>query len=293
MACFHPLKAFQLESGEVVFSERGRVFRSLELPCGQCIGCRLERSRQWAVRCMHESQMHENSSFITLTYSDELLESPSLQYRDYQLFMKRLRKKYPQCRFYMCGEYGEDFQRPHFHACIFGVYFADRKFFRRLPSGSNIYTSNELDSLWGKGFASVGDVTFESAAYIARYCMKKVTGDAAAKHYECVVAETGEIVQRVPEFNKMSLKPGIGATWLEKFGSEVYPRDYVVVNGVKAKPPRYYDQRAEDVAKFEIEYVQMLRLEKAHASVDNTPDRLAVREKCVNARLQFKKRSVL
>ncbi len=132
MPCYHPLSAFQCADGSIVFHERRwyNTVKTLSLPCGQCIGCRLERSRQWAMRCMHEAQLHENNCFITLTYDNTHLPSDgSLHYKDFQLFIKRLRKKFgnTRIRYYMAGEYGENFGRPHFHACIFGHDFHDKK----------------------------------------------------------------------------------------------------------------------------------------------------------------------
>ena len=114
MPCFHPLDAWQCLNGDVVFTDnlaRNDVIRRLSLPCGRCVGCRLERSRQWAVRCMHEASMHMFNSFVTLTYDDDHLpEYNSLNYKHFQDFMKRLRKSHNGVRFYMCGEYGEDFR---------------------------------------------------------------------------------------------------------------------------------------------------------------------------------------
>jgi hypothetical protein len=291
MACFSPLKAYQLEDGEIVFVERGRILRPLFLPCGQCIGCRLERSRQWAVRCLHESQMHEFSSFITLTYNQEYT-GVGLCYRDFQLFMKRLRRAVGPVRFYMCGEYGEEFLRPHFHACLFGVFFHDRVFYRSLDSGSDLYRSALLESLWTYGFSSVGDVTFESAAYVARYITKKITGPAASDHYARVDAD-GVVTDVVPEFTRMSLKPGIGSTWFEKYGSEVFPRDFVVVRGVKCKPPRYYDNIVKEVDPKLFAEVEVDRQAKSLAAEpDSTFERLRVRELVARGRLIFKKRTL-
>lgn len=296
MACFHPLSAWQLVDGSIVFAERGNVLRSLTLPCGQCVGCRLERSRQWAVRCFHESQLHDFNSFITLTYDDSHLPpNGSLVYRDFQLFMKLLRKsRAPNpVRFFMCGEYGETFFRPHFHACLFNVFFSDRRLLKRLPSGSNLYRSPELESLWTNGFSSIGDVTFESAAYVARYCLKKVTGPSASSHYTRVDSDTGEIYNITPEFTRMSLKPGIGANWFRRYRSDVFndDKDFVVVRGVKMKPPRYYDNLLKDASDFTSDYVEFMRQQKAqNAAADNTPERLAVREVVTRSRLTFKKR---
>lgn len=288
MACFGPLTAWQTDSGDIVFAERGKIRRELRLPCGQCIGCRLERSRQWAVRCMHENQMHEFSSFVTLTFDDENIPTNySLDYSIFQRFMKRLRDQLGPCRFFMCGEYGEQFSRPHFHACLFGVFFPDRELFRSLDSGSNIYTSKTLERLWPYGFSSVGDVTFESAAYVARYVMKKVTGPSADEHYLWMDYATGELVTREPEFCHMSLKPGIGFSWYEKYKREVYPNDRVVLRGVKMKPPKYYDKLLQNDPTLMSDAVEYSRYVKSLEIPyeENTERRLRVREQVTRARL--------
>jgi len=292
VACFHPVCVWRTHEGEIKFSEPRDYRDQLEIPCGQCVGCRLERSRQWAVRCMHETQMHQHSSFVTLTYDDEHV-SPSLHYPDFQDFMKRLRKKFGRVRFYMCGEYGEQFSRPHFHACLFGVFFRDRVPWKSLDSGSTLYRSATLEKLWPFGFSSVGDVTFESAAYVARYVMKKVTGDRADLHYLRVDTRTGEEISLVPEFNRMSLKPGVGADWFRKYLEEVIVRDGVVVNGRVTRVPRYYDVMMEKIDGWVLDEIKFARLSKALAAAgDSTPERLAVRESVASARLKFKKRTL-
>lgn len=295
MACFKPLTAYRnLQSGAISFFERGDV-RELRIPCGQCIGCRLERSRQNAIRCVHESQMHDVNVFITLTYNQDSGSVYSLCYRDFQLFMKKLRKKYGKVRFYMAGEYGEHTRRPHFHALLFGVDFTDKVFFKRSDSGSNVYVSKILTDLWGHGFASVGDVTFESAAYVARYIVKKVTGDLADDHYVHVDLLSGEVHKLVPEFTHMSLKPGIGYTWFRKYCQEVYPHDRVVIRGMEMKPPRAYDRLLKrlnpvSVMPDEVEYERYLK--SLSVAEHSTSARLAVREQVAHARLTFKKRSL-
>jgi len=295
MACYSPLSAYRLANGSVVFAERGDVISSLTLPCGQCIGCRLERSRQWAVRCMHESSLHDQNCFITLTYStDHLPSDNSLNYRHFQLFMKRLRKyaKVP-VRFYMCGEYGEMGDRPHYHACLFGYAFSDLQLVNVSPAGSPIYRSSALESLWTFGFSSIGEVTFESAAYVARYIMKKITGHNSSAHYRDVDLSTGEIINRMPEFNRMSLKPGIGALWFDKFTSDVFPHDRVIINGVKSKPPRYYDKLYSKLDPIGFESIQYEReLASIPLKADNTPDRLRVKSIVAEARLSQLKRSI-
>lgn len=293
MPCYHPLTAYRSAQGDVVFAERGDIVATLQLPCGRCTGCRLERSRQWALRILHETKCHRENCFLTLTYDeDHCPRDRSLDYKEFQRFMKRLRKRFSgkRIRFYMCGEYGEQFDRPHFHACIFGIDFKDKVLFSE--AGSNrLWTSATLEALWPFGFSSIGEVTFESAAYVARYCMKKVTGEMAKDHYAMVDLDTGEIYQKEPEFAHMSLKPGIGALWLQKYFSDVFPRDYVVARGHKSKPPRYYDKRLKAANPDMYEDICLKReLDSRERVNDNTLERLAVREECAVARAQLYKR---
>lgn len=217
----------------------------IEVPCGQCIGCRLEKARQWAVRCVHEAQMHDENSFITLTYKPESLPpGGTLVKRDLQLFFKRLRKNLgKEIRFYACGEYGEKTSRPHYHACVFGhafdesevlrgqdVFYHNNHFSKGLAN--KLWRSSELEKSWQLGHSSVGEVTLESAGYVARYITKKITGDPASDHYQ----------GKLPEFALMSRRPGIGAAWIEKYFTDVYPKDYFTINGIRHSPPRYYDE---------------------------------------------------
>jgi len=298
MPCYHPLSAYQCADGSIVFyeSKRHDTVKTLSLPCGQCVGCRLERSRQWAIRCMHEAQMHTQNCFITLTYDDNHLPSDrSLHYRDFQLFIKRLRKRYSgrRIRYYMAGEYGENFGRPHWHACIFGLDFDDKKLWKRTSANSQLYRSADLELLWPFGYSSIGDVTFESAAYVARYIMKKVTGKNAAEHYQEIDPDTGEITNRTPEFTKMSLKPGIGYEWYKQYTSDVYPHDYVIIRGKKVKPPKFYDKKYKIDNPFEFDELLYIREKSAKLRhEDNTLERLAVKEQVAKAKLQKLKRNL-
>lgn len=286
MPCYRPLQAWQRVDGSVVFSERGDIHHQLQLACGQCIGCRLERSRQWATRCMHEARMHKSGCFVTLTYDQEHLpESGSLDYPEFQRFLKRLRKHFApdRVRFYMCGEYGPALSRPHYHACLFGAQFNDRVFWSKQPSGADLYRSPTLERLWPFGFSSVGDITFQSAAYIARYCVQKVTGQFADQHY----------AGKVPEFNQASRRPGLGAGFLDKFYDDIYPHDYVVINGREAVPPRYYGRlvkRRDPELADEIRARRELRGSSQRS--DNTPERLCVKEEVATARAAFLKRGL-
>ncbi|WNK12707.1 MAG: replication initiator protein [Microvirus sp.] len=258
----------------------------MEFACGQCIGCRVARSQSWAIRCMHESQMHKESSFVTLTYENAPL---SLDYRDFQMFLKRLRKARGPVRYFAAGEYGDKLSRPHFHALLFGVGWPDKK-----KHSKTLFKSEELQKLWKHGFGSIGDVTFQSAGYVARYALKKITGERAKEHYMQVDVDTGELAKISAEMAHMSLKPGIGYSWFEKFWKDTcLARDGVVVNGKEFKLPRYYDALLEKISidmSTGKEFDRWIKSQKY--SADNTPERLAVREIVEKARLAQMKRSL-
>lgn len=298
MPCYYPLTGYYSRdknpSGKrsLVFSI-GAAFSPVpvKVPCGQCIGCRLERSRQWAIRCVHEAQMWPVNSFVTLTYDDDNLPpGGTLVKRDLQLFMKRLRRdRDERVRFYGCGEYGEITRRPHYHVILFNCGFRDQKLFKR-SGDAGYYTSDELRNLWPAGHNVISAVTFDSAAYVARYVMKKVTGDAAQAHYE-TVDRYGEIHDLVPEFTNMSRRSGIGATWFAKYGAHSYNFDAVVINGREVKPPRYYDGMYEVLDADKMAMLKVNRRRKA-ASMrsDQTPERRRVREAVASAKLKMKGR---
>jgi len=245
---------------------------------------------QWATRVMHEAQMHESSVFATLTYDDEHVPYGGvLHYRHFQLFMRSLRLRFPKCRFFMCGEYGDTTWRPHYHAALFGVSFGDRYPWRKSGAGFQLYRSPLLDSLWGRGSAEIGELSFESAAYIARYCMKKITGDRAVTHYERLVPDTGEVVSLPPEFMRCSLKPGIGARWFEAYRAEVFAHMGCVVDGQIKAVPRYYRDLFTDDELFDF---TMKRYAESVGGVDGSYERLRVREIVARAGLATKVRSL-
>lgn len=296
MQCYSPLLAYQCANGEVVFVERQRydIVRELSLPCGQCIGCRINRSQKWALRCMHEASLHERNAFVTLTYDDEHLpERGMLDYVDFQKFIRRLRKDGNAVRFYMCGEYGPQTWRPHYHACLFGMDFDDKEFFATMPgSGASIYRSDYLERMWPFGNSSIGDVTHQSAGYVARYCVQKITGHAANAHYSR--RDLGGDYLLPPEFNKMSLKPGIGAGWLEKYMTDVYPHDYVVAsNGKKMKPPKFYDKMYAEHDPDSWDQLQWAReMEGRSHYDDNVPARLHAKQEVARVSASFLKRTL-
>lgn len=314
MACFYPLHAYRSsspnENGKfpVVFNYKAGLYdQPIFLPCGQCIGCRLERSRQWALRCIHEAKMYERNCFLTLTYSEENLpENMSLRYSDFQAFMKRFKSavRYNEgkkiadgIKFYMCGEYGARFGRPHYHAIIFNYDFADKTFDSFGSNGDKLFVSEFLHKLWPHGVKEqqkIGSVTYESAAYVARYIMKKITGDDAVAYYG----------DRQPEFNKMS--NGIGKAWFQKYGADALRNDFIIHDGKKHRVPRFYDNMFE-VIPYDLPSLlnknpvlrgkaivlgkkgKRVRAAKRHAA-DNTPERRRVREKVQLARLHKLKR---
>ena len=253
---------------------------------------------------MHEAQLHEHSCFLTLTYDEAHLPAGlSLDHRHFQLFMKRFREHAlpAKIRFYMCGEYGDINGRPHYHALVFGHFPVDRVFFRTSGAGSKCYTSKSLDALWGYGSVFVGDVTFESAAYVARYVVKKVGSDGLMR--EIFNVETGEIFRRSHEYGRMSLKPGIGANWFTKFASDVFPHDRVVARGVKCAVPKYYDKLLAVSSPLYLAAIKAARVDKADIAysrlLDDAPagmrftdlQRLAVHEQVKLASIRSLTRS--
>lgn len=250
MACHAPIAGWKKRE-TTADGKRAVTFRMrdgysdlpVNLRCGKCAGCRMDKAREWAVRCSHEASLWGHNVFITLTYSEMNLPKrwgvDSLCPRDFVLFMKKLRKVKDGVRFLQAGEYGK-LGRPHHHALLFNCKFDDAVFWCK--SGLNdLYRSAELEGLWPFGFSSVGEVTFESAGYVARYTTKKMT--AAGDWTGC---DQDPVKGKIPEYMTMSRRPGIGAGWIEKYFSEVYPSDQVVVKGGKVmRPPRYYDLVAE------------------------------------------------
>jgi len=301
MSCTKPLKAYRslihrTETGKQLLSFKLSdvspygPYDHVDLPCGQCLSCRITRSRQWAIRCIHEAQNWQQNCFITLTYADEYMpistkqcetcpiykrrlirnENPcgegSVCKKDFQDFMKRLRKRFKgyepvpgtnhfPIRYFHCGEYGEKLRRPHHHACVFNFQFPDRVQWVNYKNSSNarirvnqqehkLYTSSILTELWGHGIAIIGEVTWQSAAYVARYITKKINGADAAVHYlnGHPDMETGECYYLEPEYITMSRRPGIGAYWFEKYGESQYDKDYITHLGKKFGIPPFYDK---------------------------------------------------
>lgn len=275
----------------------------------------MDRSRDWATRIAHEASLHEENSFLTLTYSDASLpDDYSVSARPLQLFMKRLRRAIApmRCRFFACGEYGDDNGRPHYHAIIFGFGFPDRTVWRKSNSGHLLYRSALLERCWWNldrdeplGHCEIGTVNRQSGGYVARYVIKKIGGDAAVDHYQRVHPVTGELCWVNPEFSVCSTRPGIGHAWYEKYKSDAFPSDFVVHDGQKVSVPRYYTRKLKAEHKATIldpytlvpkdEFSNLRRKRQANAvkhAEDNTDERLAVRSECAQLRLDRLKREL-
>lgn len=181
----------------------------LEYGCGQCRSCRLNRRRVWTSRLMLERDLHEASSFLTLTYRKECLpHGGNLVPEHLQSFLKRLRARLDpvRIRFYGVGEYGDITVRPHYHVCVFGYFPVDHLAPPRVCQCA-------VCSSWPYGHCDVGTVTEQSAAYVAGYVMNKLC------HKEYI-----GVLGLVPEFSRMSLRPGIG-------GDAVLPLRDALVDG--------------------------------------------------------------
>ena len=330
MPCYSPLKGWKDEETGGIKFRRDGAKEEMEVACGQCLGCRLDRSRMWAMRIVHESSLHEargGNSFVTLTYRDpsectvqqlkdklHVPEDWSLHKKHFQDFMKRLRKAFEpeRIRFYACGEYGNRCQhdidlervgcplcnvgRPHYHACLFGASFPDCVSYGS-RNGELRYTSPFLERIWKYGFVDVGDLNFESAAYVSRYVLKKVNGVRAPDHYMQIDLD-GVCTWVDPEFSTMSLRPGIGHDWFLKHKDDVFPSDEVpvpdlanprVIRGV----PRYYEEIFKCSDPMSLEDIKAVRREfrKAHGD-DYTPERLMSKYKVKKAQVSLLKRSV-
>lgn len=229
------------------------------------MGCRVARAQAWALRCVHESTLHARNCFITLTYSPQQLPADgSLKVEDTQFFWKRLRKRLGSStpiRFFLCGEYGPQTFRPHYHALVFGYDFYKDRITLKKRSEQALYTSKLLADTWQKGFVSIGPLDYKTAAYTARYCMKKINGDLAVSHYSRTDPITGETWQVRPEF--MTCSKGIGKQWFEKWKEDVFPDDFIIQEGKKRPVPKYYLDQLPEEDQLTIKAKRLVKLRAA------------------------------
>lgn len=293
MSCHSPIDAWRArevnESGKrpLVFNPKeGFNDLALTIPCGKCLGCLLERSKNWAMRCMHEKSLHEENCFITLTYNDDSLPPNGVEKEVFQRFMKRLRYRYDGKRFkyFAVGEYGTDFGRPHYHSLLFGLDFPDKKYWA-MRKGNKSFRSATLEDLWPFGNSEIGEANFQSAAYVARYLVKDYAKGLGQKG----VREWRQAVGIAPEFCLMSRggsvkgSHGIGYGWYENFQEELINFDSVIVGGKEFKPPRYYfDLLAHDYPEVAAKIGRRRR--GRPDTPDKTPQQLRTEKKIAEAK---------
>lgn len=290
MTCYYPLDGYRsrttTEKGkrQIVFDvNKGFADQPMQVPCGKCIGCRLDKSSDWAARCYHETKMHKRSCFLTLTYSDEELQKNGwgLHRRHLKNFRKRFKHYLKNTNqkdvlFFACGEYSPQKKRPHYHMIIFGYWPPDKKYYRKNKRGDKLYTSKTLDEIWGHGFVNFGTANEKTAGYVARYLVKK-------QYIGNNRSETKKVYQWMnleEEFLSMTTQPPIGKSFWTKYRSEgKFKHDFMIINGRKHKPPRFYDKLEEQESEKAFRKVKALRIKGATREKWNaTLDRLRVRE---------------
>lgn len=240
-----------------------------QIPCGHCWACKLNYAAQWATRIMAECSEHEHNYFITFTYDDINIPIPeeteyngkiftndgtwtgSLYPNDITRFINSLRRYFHRkghtgIKYYYAGEYGETTQRPHYHMIIMNCPLDINEFydFHQDPTTKKLHwKSHEIENFWQEGMIDIGEVEYASAAYVARYCMKKITENTDKTIYWSKGMH--------PEFVRMSRRPGIGITYYNENKYNIYENDEVIITSVKGnvnviKPPKAFDQRFKE-----------------------------------------------
>lgn len=296
MSCLKPLRVWRSSELHPVTKNRTITFDfrkafydlpEVVIPCRQCSKCRLEFTRQWAIRASHEASLYEKNCFVTLTYRNECLPpNGSLDYLAPVAWMKRLRERYGSgIRSLGCAEYGKKLGRPHYHILLFNFDFPDKVFWK-IKKGHRLFTSDALEELWPFGFSTIGEVTFESAAYVSKYMSKRITGRNSSAYYHayCDLETRQEKYLLAPEKAVCrSMRPGIGKPWLEKFMTDVYPADSVVLRGKEFRPPKYYDsifdvENPDEMANIKLKRRMMAKEMSDSDVVINTRRALTVEE---------------
>jgi len=295
MPCYQPLFGWYCldgeERGKVIFQRQpGIMYVETPLPCGQCLGCRMEQARQWAIRCCQEAEMHDDNCMVTLTYDDaNLPDDGGLRPEHPTLWLKKLRRKFPEkkIRYFLAGEYGDKLSRPHYHVLLFGIDFANDIDYNVKDTRP---PQSDLQETWTHGYVNVAPLTYETAAYVARYCLKKQKSEMSYCD-----KSTGVILHR--EYTRMSRGrgkvTGIGSKWISSFEHDTYKTDSIHMQGSKiSRPPRYYDkQHIKFHGDNSLDKIKQKRIEESFKRrQDSTPERLAVREKIQRAKQALTKR---
>ncbi len=315
MPCYAPLQGYKdITTGGLVFHKKNAI-QKMEVACGQCFGCRVDHRLMWSIRIIHEASMHMDhygNSWATLTYrqpgtcTDQQHKDGHYVPADYSLhpshmsdFIRSLRRgnKDHKIRYFYCGEYGDDNERPHYHICLFNHSFNDQYLWKD-DEGLYTYTSAELQSHWPWGFSTVAPLNLRTAAYTAGYALKKITGKRAEEHY-LRSDEHGEAYWLLPEYIRMSTgrgKPsGLGAKFYEKYSTDIFPSDTSPIpgHGESQLVPRYYQNILAEQDPAMLEQIKELRQEfiTAHAD-DFTPQRLRDKYICARAKENNLKRNL-
>lgn len=276
MTCLNPRLAYKKTNGQftlVKIGDSAPLEKSVLVPCGQCMSCRISHQRQWATRMVHEAHMHSESCFLTLTIDDEH-RSPtrSVDQRDMQLFIKKLRKQlHPlKIRLFYCSEYGETTGREHYHAIIFGYMPKDRVKYKTTKEDNILYTSETLTNLWGKGYVTIGEFNSTTADYCAKYVTKAYIGADKENAYNWV-DENGEVIQRTPPFQRSSNRPGLGSKFYEKYKQDLYGGDFALVDGKQRPVPKAYDRKFRKEHPEEFEAIKRKRNDKFTTNLNQDP----------------------
>lgn len=292
MACTNPSRTFlPADGGQLLFREpvgaNPNDYSVFMKPCGVCESCLEMKAREWSLRSMHEAQMHERNSFVTLTYAEEFLtHHGSLNRSHAVLFLKRLRKALQphRIRYLLVGEYGSTTYRAHYHALIFGEDFTgDRVSAGKTKSGFSQYESALLSQAWGLGRCTVQDLTLETAMYCCRYALKSALPRVPGKRGERRKVPWwqhpvyGVWLKREREFQMVSRHPGLGRAWFEKYSLDVVPHDAcVVAGGQEFKPPRYYDRVLRAWCEDDYLAIKAARFAQGH-TLDNLAESVPAR----------------
>ena len=304
MPCFKPTTIR-------IKNDLGREYDQ-KINCKNCIGCLTDNERMWTDRIVDEASLYDNNLFVTLSYDEEHLpDHESVNIRDGQLFMKKLRKKFPgfKIRFLYKAEYGENTARAHYHYALFNTpKLTDMEYNRSNDNGDKLYTSKTIEDIWGNGFVLIGELNRTTAGYIARYIVKSDQKTKSKRDDFEIIDPDGVVHHRNRKpFLNMSRRPGIGRAWLEKNFSDVFPRDeyFVQAKAIKPtkfnphplranasvimhKPPAYYFRCLEQMKP---EMHAELKLQREDETLkpknkwNRTKKRLTVRETCLKAKL--------
>lgn len=270
----------------------------LTVACGQCMGCLVDKRRAWKVRGACEAQMHETSSFVTVTFSDDFLPyPPEVNVRTLQLLIKRLRKATgADLRYLACGEYGERDHRPHYHLCLFGFDFGEDRYpWSTSAKGYVQYRSPTLEKVWPFGHSTISQFDPTTAEYTAGYITK--SNKPKLEWLDVSSGETGKLHR---EFLLSSRRPALGLSWLQKFYPEVLANDRVVINGTPHTVPPYFWRKlqawaeengdTEAVERIKAKRLEALSVLKSSGEMDAR--RMMTKQESANLKAKRYERSV-